>query len=469
MDPATFHRFLAELEAPFGAPSARWREAEVTLTGAGALPSVYAVTDLAAASVAAAGRAAARLVATHGGSTGGVAVDTRLASMWFAFTIAPQGWELPSPWDSIAGDYPTADGWIKLHTNAPHHRAAALEVLGCRPGADRGEVGAVVARRPGAELEREIVAAGGCAAQLRSEADWAAHPQGQAVAAEPIVDLEPGGTAPTPDRDRPSDPARPLAGVRVLDLTRVLAGPVATRFLAGLGADVLRIDPPHWDEPAIVPEVVRGKRCARLDLRRDEDAATLRRLLGQADLLVHGYRPGALDGLGLAADERQRLAPGLVDVALDAYGWTGPLAGRRGFDSLVQLSSGIAHTGMVATGADRPRPLPVQALDHATGYLLAAAALHGWVDRLEQGRGTIGRASLARTAATLVAGPRTDPDTELASRRAADHEEGVEDTPWGPARRLRPPVTIPGTSLAWDRPPLRWATNPRPSAGFPEP
>ena len=196
---------------------------------------------------------------------------------------------------------------------------------------------------------------------------------------------------------------RPLQGIRVLDLTRILAGPVATRFLAGFGADVLRIDPIGWEEPGTVPEVVLGKRCARLNLKDPADRAVLEQLLGQADVMIHGYRPDALARLGLDADRRRALNPALVDVSLDAYGWTGPWHGRRGFDSLVQMSTGIADAGMRAAGSDRPVPLPCQAIDHATGYLMATAALRGLTERYASGVGSSARASLARTARVLVA------------------------------------------------------------------
>ena len=170
-------------------------------------------------------------------------------------------------------------------------------------------------------------------------------------------------------------------------MTRVLAGPVATRFLAGFGAEVLRIDLPGWDEPAIVPDVTLGKHCARLDLRQPRDRNTWEGLLQAADVLVHGYRPGALAGLGLDAEQRRALCPGLVDVSLDAYGWDGPWRGRRGFDSLMQMSCGIAAAGMTMLNRDRPTPLPVQALDHATSYIMAAAAVRGLTDRLITGLG----------------------------------------------------------------------------------
>ena len=253
------------------------------------------------------------------------------------------------------------------------------------------------------DLEAAVVTAGGAAAAMRSAAAWDAHPQGVAVAAEPLLHVERTAAGPRmAEADAAPPSGRPLDGLRVLDLTRVLAGPVATRLLAGWGADVLRIDPPGWDEPNVVPEVTLGKRCARLDLHEDRDRDRLLRLLADADVVVHGYRPGALDGLGLGADARDAARPGLVDVSLDAYGWTGPWAGRRGFDSLVQMSSGIAEAGQVAAGADHPVSLPVPALDHATGYLLASAALTGLSLRRQDGRGSRWRASLARMSRLLV-------------------------------------------------------------------
>jgi len=422
--------------------------AEIEVTGAGSLPSVFAVTELATAALAAAGRAAAELIAGRHGRRPSARVDRRLASMWFGTSLRPIGWKVPPTWDPIAGDYRTADGWIKLHTNVPAHRKAALAVLGGE--AERDAVADAVMTWSADALEAAIVAKGGCAAAMRSLEDWRRHPQGSAVAAEPLLHLETTESAPAPGWAIARD--RPLAGIRVLDLTRILAGPIATRFLAGLGADVLRIDPPWWEEPGIVPEVTLGKRCARLDLRDEAQRARLRQLLAEADVMVHGYRPDALARLGLDAARRRAIRPGLVDVSLDAYGWSGPWAGRRGFDSLVQMSSGIADAGMRRLQRDRPTPLPVQALDHATGYLLATAVLRGLTQRLGTGRGLQARASLARTAALLVAHP-ADPKAEpIRPEASEDLADGVEATAWGPARRLRPPITIEGAPLRWDRP-----------------
>jgi len=434
------HALLAILWSALGGADADL--GKVTFTGAGSLPSIFAVSGLAVASMAAAGLAAAELV----GATQIVA-NRRLASMWFAMASRPQGWAPPPLWGAIAGDYRGADGWIRLHTNAPHHSVIAARTLNCEE--DRAAVTAAVASWPVHDLEAKIVAAGGCAAAMRSAEAWAMHPQGAAVAAEPLVHLDEqegerrpvGGTG-----------ERPLNGVRVLDLTRVLAGPIATRFLAGLGAEVLRVDPPWWDEPAIAAEVTRGKTCARLDLREADQRARLIDLLRHADILIHGYRPGALDGLGLGAEERRRLNHTLIDVSLDAYGWTGPWAGRRGFDSLVQMSSGIAEAGMRQLGRDKPTPLPVQALDHAQGYLMAASALRGLRHRAMQGGGWRSRSSLARVASLLLQ-HRADPAAPpLVPESPEDLSDAVETTLWGPLRWLKPPIEISGAPLRWDQP-----------------
>ncbi|SDG25498.1 CoA transferase [Alloyangia pacifica] len=402
--------------------------------GCAELPSCFRVSELAAAATTAAAREMAALLGANR-----VDVDRRLASMWFDMTLRPKGWELPSAWDPIAGDYAAADGWIRLHTNAPHHRDAALSVLGSPP--DRSTVSEAVASWGKDDLETAVVAAGGAAAAMHALADWAAHRQGKAVAAEPLIAFRETGAGASPVA---------MPGLRVLDLTRVLAGPVATRFLAGFGAEVLRIDPPWWDEPGVVPEVSLGKRRTGLNLKQAADRATFKELLKGADVLVHGYRPGALEALGYGAEARGRIAPGLIDVSLNAYGWTGPWSGRRGFDSLVQMSCGIADEGMRRTGATRPVPLPVQALDHATGCLMAAAVLRALRQRNAEGRVLSAQLSLARTAALLIAaGPREMTGAPI-EETPGDLAPEIEQTGWGPARRLRFPVCIDGQPPRWD-------------------
>lgn len=431
---------------------AMWKELSTACFGAplenyethdgGHLPSVYAVSDFADATVALAGTALARL---SGGSANDVCIDRRRASLWFDMTVQPQGWDAPNIWDAIAGVYACKDGWIRLHTNAPHHRDAALSVLGVEP--DRNAVSSAVATWTGIELESAIVAANGCAAELRSADQWMLHPHGRTIADAPLIAWRETGSC----EARELDAEAPLKGVKVLDLTRVLAGPVATRFLAGWGADVVRIDPPFWEEEASELEVTLGKRCAGLDLRKAADLDTLKRLMSEADVLVHGYRADALERMGLGDDARREINSSLVDIALNAYGWTGPWRNRRGFDSLVQMSCGIAHQGMVQIGTDGPKPLPVQALDHGTGYLLAAAALEG-LNARQSGRVMSARLSLARTAHTLMQYP-TDYDEDGAiSLTDGDLNVAIEETSWGPARRVAPPLTVSGVAPAWQIP-----------------
>lgn len=411
------------------------------------LPSCFPVTEIAVASISAASLALSELIGLNGGAPS-VAVDYRLASLWFGFSIVPQGWTMPAPWDTIAGDYQCEDGWIKLHTNAPHHKAAALAVLGCP--ASRDAVAHAVTNWQADALEQAIVEAGGCAAKLRERTEWKTHPQGKAVEQEALF-LSTPARASAAWSWHPS-PARPLAGLRVLDLTRVLAGPVATRFLAGFGAEVLRIDPPAWDEPGVIPEVTPGKRCARLDLHAPADRQTFEQLLSKADILVHGYRANALERLGYGADTRQALRPGLIDVSLDAYGHSGPWSQRRGFDSLVQFSSGIAAQGMAWKHAQAPVSLPVQALDHATGYLMAAAAIRGVIARCRGEAPVQYRLSLARTAELLFAHASEPTDKPYGGIIQDDLGSLSEHTSWGPALRVRPPMSIQGAPMRFGRP-----------------
>lgn len=412
-------------------------------SGAGELPSVYPVSAFASSTIGAAGTA---LAALAGRGAEHVQVDRRRASLWFGMTVVPVGWNMPSIWDPIAGVYGTSDGFIRLHTNAPHHRDAALSVLECAN--TRDAVAARVAQWRAEALEHAVVAAGGCAAMLRTRGEWMEHPQGIAVRAAPLINWH------TP-QDGPSCPRlnadAPLAGLKVLDLTRVLAGPVASRFLAGYRAEVLRIDPPHWSEPAAEIEVTLGKRCAGLDLHRTDDRATFETLIASADVLLHGYRPGALERLGYGPETLRALNPGLINVSLSAYGRSGPWGGRRGFDSLVQMSCGIAAEGRRLSGGDAPLPLPVQALDHGTGYLMAAAVLRA-MGRRAQGEIVSAELSLARTAETLMGAPGTlEPDAPIRMAEG-DLAPEIEETGWGPARRVAPPLRVAAQAPVWGIP-----------------
>ncbi len=406
------------------------------------LPSWFETSELASASIACAG------LMTHlhlPRESSQIVVDQRLASLWFDMTLKPVDWDIPPPWDPIAGDYQTSDGWIRLHTNAPHHRKAALSVIG--DYSERDALARAVARWNKDQLENEVVEAGGCAAAMNSLEDWQAHPQGKSVANEPLIDWD------RAEDDRSfqenGSGTLSLSGVKVLDLTRILAGPVGTRYLAAYGADVLRIDPLDWEEPSVAPEVTLGKRCAGLNLKSSQGREVFCDLVKDAEILVHGYRPDALANLGFDGETLRKLNPSLIDISLCAYGWNGPWKNRRGFDSLVQMSCGIADYGMRMSGAQKPVPLPVQALDHATGYFMAAAALYALHRKRQHGEVLAARLSLARTAQLLMKSKRTTLHKQGCKLELKDLNDTIEKTGWGDAHRVRWPLEIAGYAAHW--------------------
>ncbi|NMH96018.1 hypothetical protein HF526_01555 [Pseudonocardia sp. K10HN5] len=344
------------------------------------------------------------------------------------------------PFDPLSAFHRTADGWLRLHANYPWHRAAALRVLGCDGSAGPDELAAAVRRWSSVELETALHEAGGVAAAVRTEQEWWATEAGRAARSLPLVERRDlGPAAPRPQR-------RP----RVLDLTRVIAGPVATRTLAAHGADVLRLDAPGRPEiPLQYWDTLPGKRSALLDLRTD--GTRLEELLAGADVVVTGYRPGALDRFGLEPRKLAARHPGLTIVTLSAWGHRGPWAQRRGFDSLVQAATGI---GFVESGGDPQRPpgaLPAQVLDHATGYLAAAATLVALAGQRRTGGTPHVRLSLVGTAAWLLDQPRADGPVEVAEVDAAPHLE-VVDAPDGRLTLASPPGTVHGGGLHWPAP-----------------
>ncbi|MGJ8527375.1 CoA transferase [Maritalea sp.] len=425
-------------------------EMNCVIENAQKLPSWFDVSSLASASLVGVSEALRVLMFAHDNAwTPTISVDQRLASHWFAQSLYLVDRDPPAVWDNIAGDYRSNSGWIRLHTNAPHHKEAALNVLGVE--ANRMKVAAAVRKWDGLALETAIVNAGGCAAQMRSIDDWAVHPQGEALKSEPLIAWQ------KPQGAHQSNFVlqnfkRPLKGLKVLDLTRVIAGPVATRTLAGLGATVLRLDPVWWDEPGLYEEMTIGKTCAHLDLTQRTNRLHFTDLLKNADVLVHGLRADALKRLGFSSAQRQKINPALIDVAHNAYGWTGPWANRRGFDSLVQMSSGIADFGMKKGQHVKPTPLPVQALDHATGYLVAAAVLSALAQSKLNGHASAARLSLARVAQMLTQTGGDHASGDVAELCNNDFIAEREQTHLGGAKRLKFPLKIDGVDFAWDVP-----------------
>ncbi len=440
---------------------------DLRLTGAEpVLPSSFALGTAAQAAIGASGLAAAAIHHLRGGKRQTVAVDMRHAATDFHSEdwMTVDGTARGDGWDRIAGLYPCRDGrWVRLHTNFPHHRAGVLSLLGC--GYDRAEVAAALRRRDAIAFEDEAAAAGLCVTAQRSFAEWDAHPQGSAVQAEPLIAIERIGDAPP----RPLPPAadRPLAGVWVLDLTRVIAGPVCGRTLAAHGAEVLLITAPHlFNPPPLAIDTGRGKRSAFLDLREAGARETLAGLLADADIFVQGYRRGAIAGHGFGPEQAAALRPGIVYVSLCAFGFAGPWSGRRGFDSLTQTTSGFNTAEAEAAGEAKPRALPVQALDHASGYLLAAGALAALHRRATEGGSWHVRVSLARTGHWIRGLGRLADGLACPAPQRSDIVEFLEDSDSGFGRlsAVRHAVLLSATPAHWTLPSVprgthapRWA------------
>ncbi len=354
------------------------------------------------------------------------------------------------------GVYPTRDGrWSYLHCNFPNHRAAALGVLGVAE--TREAVAAAVATWNAADLEEAIIAAKGAGGMARTRAEWANHPQAAAVAALPLLEIIRIGDS-APEGLRPGD--RPLSGIRVLDLTRVLAGPTCARTLAEHGADVMKITGAHlpnlgyqeWDTG-------HGKLSAQLDLRVPGDVDILRGLVRQADVFSQGYRPGTLANRGLSPEELAEIRPGLVYVSLSAFGHTGPWASRRGFDTVVQTVSGMTLRQAESVPSKTPGPqfYPVSAIDYCTGYLMAFGAMVALARRAREGGSWLVRISLAQVGKWIVdlgevpAAALRDVPPEFTAAEL-DRWSTVSQTPSGPLRHLKPVVQLSETPPYWVRP-----------------
>jgi crotonobetainyl-CoA:carnitine CoA-transferase CaiB-like acyl-CoA transferase len=427
---------------------------EVTLTGEEPqLPSSFRIGASAQASIAAAGLAAAQIWKMRKGQSQNVAVDMRHAVVecrserYLRVDGKPPG----PTWDAIAGVYKTRDGrFVRLHTNFRHHRDAVCKVLSCEP--EREKVQAALMQWDAEAFETAAYAEGGVVAMMRSREEWLSTPQGKALAEQPVVTIEKIGEAaprPWPEGERP------LAGLRVLDLSRVIAGPVAGRTLAAHGADVMLISGP--DLPAIpwlTIDTGRGKLTAFADLKSEAGRASLRNLLAQADIFSQGYRPRSIAACGFSPEEAARVSPGIVYVSLSAYGHQGPWAERRGFDSLVQTSTGFNHAEGKAAGVDGPKELPAQMLDHGSGYLMAFGAMMARARQAREGGSWHVRVSLARTGYWLWDLGQLADGLKAADYTNDEVQTFMEDlsSGFGPLHSVRHSAVLSQTPACWDRP-----------------
>jgi crotonobetainyl-CoA:carnitine CoA-transferase CaiB-like acyl-CoA transferase len=426
-----------------------------------ALPSSFAVGTAAQVTIAAAALSAAEVWRLRTGHQQQVSVDMRHAAIEFRSEryLRVNGKPSREVWDKIAGAYRCGDGrWVRIHTNLPHHRDGLLGLLAC--DYDRAAVQRALEGWAAEALEAAAADHGLVVAAMRSFVEWDSHSQGRAVAQLPVICIERIGES----RAEPLEPAdRPLGGVRVLDLTRIIAGPVCGRTLAAHGADVLLVTGPHL--PAIEPLVIdtgRGKLSAHIDLRNASGRAALETLLRKADIFIQSYRPQALSRLGFGPETAARIRPGIIYVSLSAYGHAGPWAGRRGFDSLVQTASGFNAAEAEASGTDSPKPLPAQALDHASGYLMALGAMAALIRRAAEGGSWHVRVSLARTGHWLRSLGRVANGAACRDPSFDDVQDLLEEARSGFGRLtvVRHAAQLSATPPQWARPSVPLGSHP---------
>ena len=459
------------------AVAALWRDAQLPAaalarlqllgdSSAAVLPSSFCVATAAQASLAGAALAAAEVWHLRHPQAARlpVQIDRSHATLGCTGNFSIDG-HLPLVWDPLSGLYPCGAGlpgsnagWVRIHANFAHHRDGVLHLLHLPHPPDgqasaRDAVAQALRGWAAPAFEQAAADAGLVVAALRSAADWDAHPQAAAVAAQPLVAIE---MIEQLGADTPAAPAlpwpptgptqAPLQGLRVLDLTRILAGPVAGRLLAGFGADVLLVNAAHLPNIDAIAETSRGKRSCLIDLRKPADQASFNHLVDGCHVLLQGYRPGALAGHGYSAEALAQQRPGIVVAELSAYGWTGPWAGRRGFDSLVQTATGFNLAEAEAAGSSTPQAMPVQILDYCAGHLLAFGIQAALLRQARQGGSWRVRVSLAGVGLWLRSLGR-QPDGLAAQQ--PDITPLLEDSPSGFGHAGQPGVLRAVRRVAW--------------------
>jgi len=443
-------------------PIAGWDEERtqgLTITGGTdpILPTSFRIGDTSTAALSAVGLAVSDLWESRTGRRQEVSVDARraTASLRSGKYIQMDGAGVSTERNTVMGVYPTKDGrWSYLHCNFPNHRAAALNVLGVAE--DRDAVTKAVAKWNAQDLEDAIIEAKGAGGMVRAMEEWAKHPQAAAIANLPLMEIV--KLADSPPEALPEG-SRPLSGVRVLDLTRVLAGPTCARTLAEHGADGMKITGAHLPNIGYQEyDTGHGKLNALLDLREVKDMDTLRELVSQTDVFSQGYRPGTLGGRGLSPEELAELRPGIVYISLCAFSHMGPWASRRGFDTVVQTVSGITNRqGDLFPGANPgPQFYPVSAIDYLTGYLMAFGGMVALNRRVHEGGSWLVRISLAQVGRWLVSqGEIPEADLKNISAEFTPEEiaswSTVSDTPMGKLGHLGPVLSLSETPPRWAR------------------
>ena len=424
---------------------------QVSLTGDDpVLPSSFYVGTAAQTSIAAAALAACELGHLRGQPRQHVAVDMAHAALECSGWFSLDG-RVPEIWDKFSGLYRCSDGWVRIHANFAHHRAGALRLMGLDPvTASRADAEQALLAWSAVAFETAAANAGLVVAAVRSFAEWDAQPPGQAIAAQPLMHFERIGDAAPHALEKIPANQLPLAGLRVLDLTRILAGPVCGRMLAGLGADVMLVNSPHLPNIESIADTSRGKLSCHIDLKTPGGVQNLQKLAAQAHVFVQGYRPGGLHALGFGPQQLAALNPGIVVVSLSAYGTQGAWAPKRGFDSLVQTATGFNHAEMQASGAKAPKALPMQILDYATGHLMAFAAAAALHRQQREGGSWNVTLSLAQTGLWLRAMGRVADGFGVSPPGREPFVE-TSESGFGQLQAIRLSAQLQRTALGWRR------------------
>ncbi len=434
-----------------------WRDAPVDMLqitpSPNMLPTALPIGPLATAAIGASGLIAATLRQMRGGRSQRVGVSIRAATLAMTSStyLRVDGRPVKS-WDPITGYYPVRDGWVYLHGNFAHLRDGLLQLF--KVPNDHAALSAALTAWSAADVEKAAGERGLCGVAVRNAQTWSTHPQALATAALPLIEITRIG-------DAPPQPAgngtRPLSGLRVLDLTRIIAGPMAGRTLAEHGATVMVTSAPHLPSlESLVIDTGLGKYATMANLDTAEGIATLRRLASNADVFLNAYRPGALAMRGFSAQAMAALRPGMVYVNISAFSKAGPWAARRGYDTLVSAATGLTWTGKPAV---KPARLPCQPLDYLTGYLAAFGAMIALRRRALEGGSWEVTLSLERTSAWIREMTNTlGYENTHAAQVPADSE--IEDlyaeqaSVFGRLRFLRPVVELAATPAGWDRAPV---------------
>ena len=441
---------------------------KISLTGSEPiLPSVYKTGVASQSSITVAAMAAAKIWESRTGEAQNVSVDMKHAAIAFRseryldYESSKYGSGSHSGMrnhpDSIHGFYVCGDGgWLQIHANYPAHRSGVLEALDSEASA--AGVQKVLMNMKALDAEEYLSRKGLPVGMMRTLNEWDHHPQGISVSNLPILEIEKIGDS--KKLNFTNDPARPLEGVKVLELTKVLAGPLMGRTLAEHGAEILWLNDPHLDViDGLVIDMSRGKRPAHLDLNNEKDRKHFINLTRTTDIFIQGYRPGSLGVKGFSPERMAEIRPGIICVELSAFSHLGPWSNKRGFDSIIQTVSGIGREGGKAAGEEGMIHMPCQALDHATGYLGAFGAMIALLRQRSEGGSWLVRVSLAQTSQWLKSLGRLDqvdskdiPDTEV--------NDYLQKTvsPYGRVSFTKPAAQMSKTPAYWSLPPSPFGT-----------